>query len=201
MSAGIIKEVWDELKRHINVVEREEAAATLVSVLIDNDIDADEIKSTFKNDTEVKRAVASYLKDHEEDQDEEEFKKYWLPLFLSINFWSGQTLPKEVATVATQEQVEAPKDEELPEEETPVETQDDEELPDVEVEAEDETATTVGGREARGDGPLDLRRRGTKKSEVAFSHGGSPRTMSASSPRLRTTPADPCSRATRPYRR
>ena len=71
MSAGIIKEVWDELKRHINVVEREEAAATLVSVLIDNDIDADEIKSTFKNDTEVKRAVASYLKDHEEDQDEE----------------------------------------------------------------------------------------------------------------------------------
>ena len=70
MSAVIIKEVWDELKRHINVVEREEAAATLVSVLIDNDIDADEIKTVFKNDTEVKRAVTSYLKDHEDDEEE-----------------------------------------------------------------------------------------------------------------------------------
>jgi hypothetical protein len=48
-----------------------------------------------------------------------------------------QVETKEVATVAT-EQVEEPKDEELPEEETLVETEDDEELADVEVEAEDE---------------------------------------------------------------
>lgn len=75
MPANLVKEVWDELKRHINVVEREEAAATLVSVLIDNDVDADEIKSTFKNDAEVKRAVTSYLKDHE-DEEEEEYEDY-----------------------------------------------------------------------------------------------------------------------------
>lgn len=31
----------------------------------------------------------------DEDEDEEEFCKYWLPLFLSIHFWSGQTIPKE----------------------------------------------------------------------------------------------------------
>lgn len=79
MPAVIIKEVWDELKRHINIVEREDAAATLVSVLIDNDIDADEIKSAFKNDAEVKRAVTSYLKDHEDEEeyeDEEDFDDY-----------------------------------------------------------------------------------------------------------------------------
>jgi hypothetical protein len=43
----------------------------LVSVLIDNDVDADEIKNTFKSDSEVKRALTSYLKDHE-DEDEED---------------------------------------------------------------------------------------------------------------------------------
>lgn len=75
MSAVVIKEVWDELKRHINVTEREDAAATLVSVLIDNDIDADEIRSAFKNDAEVKRAVATYVKDHS-DEDEDEYEEY-----------------------------------------------------------------------------------------------------------------------------
>jgi hypothetical protein len=43
-----------------------------VSVLIDNDVDADEIKDTFKSDSEVKRALAHYLKDHEEEEEEEE---------------------------------------------------------------------------------------------------------------------------------
>jgi phage/plasmid-associated DNA primase len=33
----------------------------------------------------------------EEDEDIDEFKKFWLPLFLSIHFWTGQTIPKEVA--------------------------------------------------------------------------------------------------------
>ena len=31
-----------------------------------------------------------------EDEDEEEFRRYLLPLFLSIHFWPGQTNPKEV---------------------------------------------------------------------------------------------------------
>jgi hypothetical protein len=44
----------------------------LVAVLIDNDIGADEIKDTFKSDSEVKRALAHYLKDHEEEDEEDE---------------------------------------------------------------------------------------------------------------------------------
>jgi hypothetical protein len=66
MSVELSKEIWDELKRYINTVDRNEAAETLVSVLIDNDVDADEIKNTFKSDFEIKRALAHYLKDHEE---------------------------------------------------------------------------------------------------------------------------------------
>ena len=71
MSVELAKEIWSELRRHINTVDRDEAAETLVAVLIDNDCDADEIKSVFKNESDVKRALASYLKDHaEEDEDD-----------------------------------------------------------------------------------------------------------------------------------
>jgi hypothetical protein len=81
MSIELSKEIWDELKRYVNTVDRNEAAETLVSVLIDNDVSADDIKSVFKSDGDVKRALASYLKDHEdnvddEDEDEDEDEDY-----------------------------------------------------------------------------------------------------------------------------
>jgi hypothetical protein len=76
MSVELSKEIWDELKRYVNVVDRDEAAETLVSVLIDNDADADEIKSVFKSDSEVKRALTSYLKDHEDEVDEDDDDDY-----------------------------------------------------------------------------------------------------------------------------
>jgi len=72
MSVELAKEIWDEIRRYVNTVDRDEAAETLVSVLIDNDVGADEIKDTFKNDSEVKRALAHNLKDHEEDEEDEE---------------------------------------------------------------------------------------------------------------------------------
>jgi hypothetical protein len=71
MSVELSKEIWDELKRYVNTVDRNEAAETLVSVLIDNDVGADDIKSTFKSDSDIKKALVSYLKDHEEDDDED----------------------------------------------------------------------------------------------------------------------------------
>ena len=73
MSVELSREIWDEIKRYVNTVDRSEAAETLVSVLIDNDVAADEIKETFKSDGDVKRALAHYLKDLEDD-DEEDFQ-------------------------------------------------------------------------------------------------------------------------------
>ena len=69
MSIELSREIWNELKRYINTVDRDEAAETLVSVLIDNDANADEIKSVFKTDPDIKRALSSYLKDHDDDDD------------------------------------------------------------------------------------------------------------------------------------
>ena len=77
MSVELSKEIWDELKRYVNPQDRDEAAETVVSVLIDNDVGADEIKSTFKSDSDIKKALASYLKDHEElDEDDYEEDDY-----------------------------------------------------------------------------------------------------------------------------
>ena len=72
MSADLSKEIWNELKRYVNTVDRDEAAETLISVLIDNDVAADDIRDTFKGDSEVRRALSSYLKDHAEDDDDDD---------------------------------------------------------------------------------------------------------------------------------
>ena len=74
MSVELAKEIWSELRRHINTVDRDEAAETLVAVLIDNDVDADEIKSVFKSESDIKRALASYIKDHADEEEDEEFE-------------------------------------------------------------------------------------------------------------------------------
>ena len=55
-------------------MDRDEAAETLVAVLVDHDIDADDIRDAFKSDSEVKRALTSYLDDA--DDTEEEYEEY-----------------------------------------------------------------------------------------------------------------------------
>ena len=72
MSVELSREIWDEIKRYVNTVDRSEAAETLISVLIDNDVAADEIRDTFKGDAEVRRALTSYLKDHADEDEEDE---------------------------------------------------------------------------------------------------------------------------------
>jgi hypothetical protein len=73
MSVELAKEIWDELRRYVNPQDRTESAETLVAVLIDNDVSADEIKTVFKADVEVKRALVSYLKDHEEEDADDDY--------------------------------------------------------------------------------------------------------------------------------
>jgi len=68
----LASEIWSELKRYINTVDRDEAAETLVAVLVDHDIDADDIRDAFKGDSEVKRALTSYLDDADESEEYEE---------------------------------------------------------------------------------------------------------------------------------
>ena len=73
MAAQLASVVWGELKRYINNVDRPEAAMELVSILIDNDIDAEDIKTAFGNDKDIKNALAQYLDDEEVYEEEEEY--------------------------------------------------------------------------------------------------------------------------------
>lgn len=72
MSVELANEIWSELKRYINSVDRSEAAETLVNILIDNDADAEDIKTVFKGDGDIKRALADYLREEEELEEEDE---------------------------------------------------------------------------------------------------------------------------------
>ena len=79
MYSDIVSEIWGELKRYVNTVDREEAAETLISILIDNDESAEDIKQAFKGDADIKRALASYTEDEEEEieEDDDESDEEW----------------------------------------------------------------------------------------------------------------------------
>jgi hypothetical protein len=70
MTEELASIIWDELKRYINVVDRSDAAENLIGILIDNDCDPNEIKSAFKNDSEFKKALSSYLSSHDEEEED-----------------------------------------------------------------------------------------------------------------------------------
>ena len=75
MSEAIASEIWSELKRFVNTVDRAEAAETVIQILMDNDSDVDDIRNAFKGDSDIKRALTAYLdddKDYVEEDDEED---------------------------------------------------------------------------------------------------------------------------------
>ena len=75
MSEAIASEIWGELKRFVNTVDRQEAAETVVQILMDNDSEVDDIRNAFKGDLDIKRALTAYLdndKDYLEDEEEED---------------------------------------------------------------------------------------------------------------------------------
>lgn len=83
MSEAIAAEIWGELKRFVNTVDRSEAAETVIQILMDNDSEVEDIREAFKGDSDIKRALTSYLdndKDYAEeevdDEDEDEDEDY-----------------------------------------------------------------------------------------------------------------------------
>jgi hypothetical protein len=79
MSEAIASEIWGELKRFVNTVDRAEAAETVIQILMDNDSDVEDIRDAFKGDTDIKRALTAYLdndKDYEaEDKEDDEYEE------------------------------------------------------------------------------------------------------------------------------
>ena len=75
MTETVVSELWTELKRYINTVDRAEAAETLVSVLIDHDSDVEDIVNAFKGDRDIKAALTAYLDNDKSYEDQEEIEE------------------------------------------------------------------------------------------------------------------------------
>jgi len=80
MSESLAAEIWGELKRFVNTVDRAEAAETVVQILMDNDSSVEDIQAAFKGDRDIKGALTAYLdndKDYvEEEEDEDDDSDY-----------------------------------------------------------------------------------------------------------------------------
>jgi hypothetical protein len=80
MSLDFVAEVWDALRYHIDFNDRNDAADTLVNLLIDNNYEADEIKEAFGGEKEILNALKNYVSEHEEEYeeyDEDEEDEEW----------------------------------------------------------------------------------------------------------------------------
>ena len=76
MHSEVASEIWSELKRYINTVDRTEAAETLISTLVNYDEDVEDIRDAFKGDSDVKKALTAYLdNDGDVEEEEEEYEE------------------------------------------------------------------------------------------------------------------------------
>jgi len=72
MDHNLVSVIWDEIKRYINTVDRAEAAENLVGILIDNDVDAEDIRQSFGGDKDIKAALSQYLNTDNDDLDDDQ---------------------------------------------------------------------------------------------------------------------------------
>ena len=77
MPLGLANEIWSELRSYLSSVDRQDAAETVVNVLIENGYDAVDIRDAFKGDREIKGALAQYLEpEQDEDEEDEDYDEY-----------------------------------------------------------------------------------------------------------------------------
>ena len=78
MSEQLVADIWSEIKRYVNPHDRAEAADTVLSVMIDHDLDAADIRAAFGSDPDMKAALAAHLDDdatedeYDDDMDDED---------------------------------------------------------------------------------------------------------------------------------
>ena len=75
MQLDLAAEIWQELRRYINTMDRSDAADGMVSVLIDNGVDPQDIQAVFGTDTDVKQALSVYMDADEDDEDSDDYQE------------------------------------------------------------------------------------------------------------------------------
>ena len=73
MSLDTVSEVWEVLREHIDLNDRSEAADTLVTYLIENNYEVDDIKDAFR-DKDITTALKEYAAAHFQEEEYEEYE-------------------------------------------------------------------------------------------------------------------------------
>jgi hypothetical protein len=76
MHSAVAAEIWEELRRFVGGADRSEAAEILVSVLINNDEEPEDIRTAFKGDSDVRAALQEYLDQDSGDPEDEELDSF-----------------------------------------------------------------------------------------------------------------------------
>lgn len=76
MQLDLVSEAWLSLKGYINPMDRKEAAQSIVSALIDNGVDAEDIQSTFQDDADIRSALSPYLEELDDEDTEDEYNDF-----------------------------------------------------------------------------------------------------------------------------
>ena len=74
MDLELVSQVWQELKHH--VADKTDAADALVSVLMENGGNIDEIKSAF-NDRDITKALKAYDDNDLHEEEEDDYEDDW----------------------------------------------------------------------------------------------------------------------------
>ena len=75
MTLDLTAELWAEIKRYISSSDRADAAEALAGLLVEHGYDVEEIRESFKGDSDVKRALQSFNSATEpEEEDEDDYE-------------------------------------------------------------------------------------------------------------------------------
>jgi len=69
MQLDLLQQSWQELRKFINTMDRPDAAESLVSVMIENDVAAEDIHTAFGSDSDIRSALSPYLDDKDTEED------------------------------------------------------------------------------------------------------------------------------------
>lgn len=74
MDLDFVSEVWEVLRSHIDFNERSDAADALITLLIENNYEPEDIKESFRGDKDISKALKYYIDQHdmEDEYDEDD---------------------------------------------------------------------------------------------------------------------------------
>ena len=70
-----VAEVWDTIRGHIDLNDRSDAADSLITLLIENNYEPEDIKDAFRGDKDIGIALKYYAYQHDTEDEYEDYEE------------------------------------------------------------------------------------------------------------------------------